>query len=208
MAKTLATKELVFQSATELKSQGKDPTIIEVQAHIGGGSYTTIKRYLDEWRKTDFSNSLPHTLIPESLKDKHNAFLSQIWIEAVKVASHESLREKEQLTSQREAAIRDQKTAEMEIARLESIELSQQDSINALQNDLTDARRLTSELTDLVNSIEPLQQSLEQAKTELENQLDKYRSLEKDHLRLEGELTSLTKQVSGLTALLAPTQEP
>ena len=49
MARPLATKELVFDAASSLVSDGTEPSIVNVQAKIGGGSYTTIKRYLDAW---------------------------------------------------------------------------------------------------------------------------------------------------------------
>lgn len=50
MAKAVVTQELVFQVADGLVEQGATPTILNVQDGIGGGSYTTVKRYLDQWR--------------------------------------------------------------------------------------------------------------------------------------------------------------
>ncbi len=52
MAKSLVTQERVFEVADVLTGRGKEPSILSVQAAIGGGSYTTVKRYLDVWKET------------------------------------------------------------------------------------------------------------------------------------------------------------
>jgi len=52
MAKSLVTQERVFEVADVLTGRGEEPSILSVQAAIGGGSYTTVKRYLDVWKET------------------------------------------------------------------------------------------------------------------------------------------------------------
>jgi hypothetical protein len=47
MAKAVVTQARVFEVAQALTDQGTAPTILNVQEEIGGGSYTTVKRYLD-----------------------------------------------------------------------------------------------------------------------------------------------------------------
>jgi len=51
MAKPVVTEALVFTVADQLQAGGTEPTIIMVQERIGGGSYTTVKRYLDAWKQ-------------------------------------------------------------------------------------------------------------------------------------------------------------
>lgn len=51
MAKPIVTQERVNETADALVATGEEPSIITVQARIGGGSYTTIKRYLDVWKQ-------------------------------------------------------------------------------------------------------------------------------------------------------------
>jgi len=51
MARAVVTQERVFEVAQALVEQGTTPTILNVQDGIGGGSYTTVKRYLDQWRE-------------------------------------------------------------------------------------------------------------------------------------------------------------
>lgn len=51
MAKPVVTEALVFTVSDQLQAGGTEPTILTVQERIGGGSYTTIKRYLDTWKQ-------------------------------------------------------------------------------------------------------------------------------------------------------------
>lgn len=52
MAKSVVTQERVFEVAAALTDRGEEPGILSVQAAIGGGSYSTVKRYLDVWKET------------------------------------------------------------------------------------------------------------------------------------------------------------
>ena len=52
MAKSVVTQERVFEVAEALTGRGEEPGILSVQATIGGGSYSTVKRYLDVWKDT------------------------------------------------------------------------------------------------------------------------------------------------------------
>ena len=52
MAKSVVTQERVFEVADALTERGEEPSILSVQAAIGGGSYSTVKRYLDIWKET------------------------------------------------------------------------------------------------------------------------------------------------------------
>ena len=51
MAKPVVTHERVFEIADALTARGEEPTILSVQAAIGGGSYSTVKRYIDVWKE-------------------------------------------------------------------------------------------------------------------------------------------------------------
>lgn len=51
MARQIVTSERVAEIANALVLEGQEPSIVAVQAQIGGGSYSTVKRYLDVWRQ-------------------------------------------------------------------------------------------------------------------------------------------------------------
>ena len=48
----MVSQERVFEVSASLTERGGEPGILSVQATIGGGSYSTGKRYLDVWKET------------------------------------------------------------------------------------------------------------------------------------------------------------
>jgi len=119
MAKALVTQERVFEVAQGLVEQGIAPTILNVQDGIGGGSYTTVKRYLDQWREAAPKQRRPVEL-PEAAVAKLMSLGREFWalldeqagqqVEAIRAATGEEI-----------AAIQAQlDQAEQAIARLEA----------------------------------------------------------------------------------------
>ena len=119
MAKALVTQERVFEVAQALVEQGTTPTILNVQDGIGGGSYTTVKRYLDQWREAAPKQRRPVEL-PEAAVAKLMSLGREFWalldeqagqqVEAIRAATGEEI-----------AAIQAQlDQAEQAIARLEA----------------------------------------------------------------------------------------
>jgi chromosome segregation ATPase len=119
MAKALVTQERVFEVAQGLVEQGIAPTILNVQDGIGGGSYTTVKRYLDQWREAAPKQRRPVEL-PEAAIAKLMSLGREFWalldeqagqqVEAIRAATGEEI-----------AAIQAQlDQAEQAIARLEA----------------------------------------------------------------------------------------
>jgi hypothetical protein len=51
MARQIVTQQAVTEVADALVAEGLDPSIMAVQSRIGGGSYSTVKRYLDVWKQ-------------------------------------------------------------------------------------------------------------------------------------------------------------
>ena len=119
MAKALVTQERVFEVAQSLVEQGIAPTILNVQDGIGGGSYTTVKRYLDQWKESAPKQRRPVEL-PEAAVAKLMSLGREFWalldeqagqqVEAIRAATGEEI-----------AAIQAQlDQAEQAIARLEA----------------------------------------------------------------------------------------
>jgi Plasmid replication region DNA-binding N-term len=52
MPRKIVTEELVIEIANKMISEGKEPSILDIQSSIGGGSYTTVKKYLDLWKQS------------------------------------------------------------------------------------------------------------------------------------------------------------
>lgn len=119
MARAVVTQERVFEVAQALVEQGIAPTILNVQDGIGGGSYTTVKRYLDQWREAAPKQRRPVEL-PEAAVAKLMSLGREFWalldeqagqqVEAIRAATGEEI-----------AAIQAQlDQAEQAIARLEA----------------------------------------------------------------------------------------
>ena len=57
MSRHFANRRSVFLAASALQAEGIRPTLLSVKNRLGGGSYSTIRRYLDEleaqWSKRD-----------------------------------------------------------------------------------------------------------------------------------------------------------
>jgi hypothetical protein len=131
MAKAVVTQERVFEVAQALTDQGTAPTILNVQEGIGGGSYTTVKRYLDQWREAAPKQRQPVEL-PEPAVARLMSLGREFWglldeqagqqVEALRAATREEV-----------AAIQTQlDQAEQAIGRLEA-EREQADNHAAAQ---------------------------------------------------------------------------
>lgn len=83
MPRQLVTREQVFAAADTLIEAGQIPTLITVQKDIGGGSYTTIKRYLDEWntQRKVLAQQIP--VVPDPLIAQGNEFVRLLWSTAL-----------------------------------------------------------------------------------------------------------------------------
>jgi len=78
MAKSLVTQERVFEVADVLTGRGEEPSILSVQAAIGGGSYSTVKRYLDVWKETGRQRRA-QVALPEAAVERLMALGRDFW---------------------------------------------------------------------------------------------------------------------------------
>lgn len=85
------TREEVFLAASELFAQGTNPTQTRVREKLGRGSYSTIHKHLQEWKKVGKDvenanlNTNPTEPIPDDIHKKafllFNRLLSEVWTE-------------------------------------------------------------------------------------------------------------------------------
>lgn len=118
MAKAIVTQERVFEVAQALADKGTEPTILTVQEAIGGGSYTTVKRFLDQWRAAAPKQRRPAAELPEGAVDRLMALGREFW-----------------------GLLEDQAAAQVE-----SIRTSARDEIAVIQAQLDDAERAIAKL--------------------------------------------------------------
>lgn len=183
MAKPLVTEDSVFKMADQIHDEGQEPTILLVQERIGGGSYSTVKKYLDQWKEQRKSQQHVVIELPSSLATKMTTSLQTLWTEAVTLAdqrvaeiqaeAQQQVREAQHTLGEAERIIaRQETTIEEQAQRLAGAD----ERIAALQEEGERIRaahqaaevRLeaqTQQLGDLQQRNEHLQADLEQART-------------------------------------------
>lgn len=99
------TREAVFQAAAALVGRGESPTLQAVRREIGGGSYSTIGGYMQEWRAR--SDTTVAALVPatsDGIPQQLQRATSELWALALSVASQRLEVERNALAEARLAA--------------------------------------------------------------------------------------------------------
>src|SRR3954452_13142818 len=74
------TREQVLETARSIAAEGSEPTYMSIRAKLGTGSFTTIQKYLRDWRTTDEAEPKPALpSLPEAFTDALNRFGSEAW---------------------------------------------------------------------------------------------------------------------------------
>lgn len=108
---------LVAEVCDRLRAAGEEPSVRRLHHELGRGSYTTIAKYLRSWRSTRVEAA--PTTDPDPRVQALAVLAPEAWSKAVTLA-RDSVREQvEQLTSERDGALRDLTSAEAAIAELE-----------------------------------------------------------------------------------------
>lgn len=96
---TKTTRELVFETSTNLFLRGQKPSVPSVRTLIGQGSNTTIQDALNDWWKElslKFGRLQSHPDVPDEL----GPLFSQLWLEAVKKADENLSEDRRQVVEQ------------------------------------------------------------------------------------------------------------
>ena len=201
MARKLVTEELVAQIAENIVGECGDPSIIEVKERLGGGSFTTIKRYLDVWkqRSAEAKSATPDT--PPEFEAKALQFARSVWSLASRLANDEAKLVKDQAAASVAAAKDELDLALREISRLERIESEQSELIEQQQAELHRNELALVEVRVQVSRVAELEQTLAVCRDEATTKGEKYS-------RLSGETEALRGQVRDLVAALAAARPP
>ena len=202
MARKIATREIVFEAASQLVANGEEPTTVSVQAHIGGGSFTTVKRYLDEWTTQCIKVAQETVEVPVSVTDKGAELTRSVWAMAVAEASKQTQAAEKAATLQIAALKQEQAQAHAEIARLEELEETQYALMETYKADLAKAQANLAQAHIELARIPELQERL--ATAQAETAAARHDATEKAVAagRLSGESESLRSQVRELTSAL------
>lgn len=202
MAKVVATQELVFEAARSLAAEGLEPSMLTVQARIGGGSYTTIKRHLDAWKDQQATAAQESIKAPDFVLEKSTELGGVLWAMAAREARKEALAAKELADGQVAAISGELTVAQAEIRRLEDVET---DLNSKLEVSGAELQALVTKLQDAAAKalrLPELEARLAASQTELAAARQSATEYAVDVGRLTGESDALRAQVRDLTAAL------
>lgn len=201
MAKAIVTREAVFEAADALIAADADPSILAVQGRIGGGSYSTVKRYLDAW-KAERKTAAPAIEVPPDVAARGEDLVRSLWGAAHSLAEQRIAEARGEADQQVRQARAELQAAETTIARLEAEadQAAQQLDVarTALEEARTAARIAEAHTTEQERQITDLRRQVTQHREEL----DAARAQVMDHARLTGELAALRQQLQDQTALI------
>lgn len=227
MAKPIVTQSLVSDAANAMKKEGIEPSIIAIQKHIGGGSFTTIKKFMDVWKEECDAalQSAPDT--PEEVEQKGRELTRAVWVLATQLAQQAVTQIKEETAQQLSVAEKEAIEAHEEISRLENIEVqlnndlqiastqlhdaeiqlteaqTQAKRIPSLEADLSAVSREKAELTEaLVKSRAQLDQLTEQLSTVQQNAQEASRTSKETNEALRAQLSTLKESLDANQAQL------
>jgi chromosome segregation ATPase len=204
MARPIVTQALVNDAAEALTAEGTEPSILNVRARIGGGSYSTVKKYLDAWIKQRAETVAAAPELPPEVEAKGRELTRALWTLAAQQAGHEAHTAREQATAE-VAAIREELAeARNEIARLEALEAEQSSLIEQTQARLRETELQLAEAKAQAVRAAELQQALAQCRAELDSARQEAKDKAVEAGRLSGEAEALRAQVGELMAALKP----
>jgi chromosome segregation ATPase len=204
MAKAIITQKLVDETAEALLKDGVDPSIINVKARIGAGSYTTVKKYLDQWQEQQnvSNNAAPPT--PPEIEAKAKDFTRLLWIRASAISEEKTASARAKANKEIAEMKQDLNDARNEIARLEALESEQSEqlktteaSLRKTELHLAEAKTKADRLTELEKETKSLRSELTEARKEAKEQ--SLASATKS-----GEIEALKAQIQQLLSLRSP----
>jgi chromosome segregation ATPase len=208
MAKAVVTQDAVFAEADALVARGEEPSIIAVQARIGGGSYSTVKRMLDAW-KAERASPAPRVAVPEAVLAQNAGFVQQLRAAALAIADQQATQLRGELERELQGTRAQLAEAEQVIARLESEAESQRAQLVSTQQQVSEQQTELAAIRATVQGrdaqIQELQQQGALLLRQLEQSQDELRQVRTvliEQARLEGELTATRQQLAEQRALI------
>lgn len=169
-----------------------------MQERVGGGSYTTIKRLLDEWQKERIQKSVELSKVPVDLSSKGADLVHTIWSAANALAQKDVVAIQEKAAQKLEVARRELAEATAEITRLEAIE-----------NDLiAENERIAAQLREMELMVARLEVDAARV-AELQQDLDrtKERLIQSEQRLAQLQQTGATISSDAVSVLLAELQK-
>lgn len=199
------TREDVFTAATEIFAAGKVPTQASVRLKLGKGSFSTISKYLAEWRETG-KNDVVNLAQAEEIPTEISLIFKRLYA-AVVVSTETKLNDEKILILEKENEELRQKLEDYEVTKAElfGVKYAYQEAMNRLDSALRENERVTKYLPQVEHT-----ESLSKDNESLINQInilsEKIKVLESANLTLTLEreklifdLTEANRQLTDLS---------
>lgn len=213
------TRQQIFDTADQLVNDGKNPTLSNVRAALGSGSFSTISEAMTEWKaKQQEANQPIREAAPEAITQRLSELGNEVWSVAQEIANA-------RLKSEREAL--EQSRAELEAGKQEAVDLADQLSVEleALQTrhnkaveDIRQANELLSQKQETNQSlarqlesadirIEENQGRMEDLKTELKHAHEESRTQRAQLAEAQKDARSQREQLAQAQQLSSDSRE-
>ena len=204
MARQIVTQQAVTEAAEALIVEGAEPSIVAVQARIGGGSYSTVKKFLDVWKqqRAEAATAAPDT--PAEVQAKGQEFARIVWALASREAQAEAQQAKDEAQAEVAAVRGELAEATNEIARLEGVEASQAATIDQQAAKLREVELALAEAQTQARRVAELEKSLADLRAELDASRKDATDKAVEAGRLAGESEALRAQVRELMDAIKP----
>ena len=204
MARQIVTQQAVTDAAEALIVEGAEPSIVAVQARIGGGSYSTVKKFLDVWKqqRAEAATAAPET--PAEVQAKGQEFARIVWALASREAQAEAQQAKDEAQAEVAAVRGELAEATNEIARLEGVEASQAATIDQQAAKLREVELALAEAQTQARRVAELEKSLADLRAELDASRKDATDKAVEAGRLAGEGEALRAQVRELMDAIKP----
>ena len=204
MARQIVTQQAVTEAAEALIVEGAEPSIVAVQARIGGGSYSTVKKFLDVWKqqRAEAATAAPET--PAEVQAKGQEFARIVWALASREAQAEAQQAKDEAQAEVAAVRVELAEATNEIARLEGVEAAQAATIDQQAAKLREVELALAEAQTQARRVAELEKSLADLRAELDASRKDATDKAVEAGRLAGEAEALRAQVRDLMDAIKP----
>lgn len=201
MAKSIVTKELVFEAAGQLLKENIEPSILNVQNRIGAGSFTTVKRFLDEWEAQVVSKAPVE--IPSIVSERAQTLVQTLWTSANQLAQQESQKVKEEALADVSAARKELSDALNELQRLERVEVEQNHALEEKTHHIRELELNVATLEVAAKRVAELQSELDTLRASFARAEQEARSLREQAEKANAVQSSLTELQTKVEALIA-----
>lgn len=206
MARPIVTQQAVTEAAQALIAIGSEPSIVAVQSRIGGGSFSTVKRYLDGWKQERDRDAAAAPETPPEVQTKAQEFARAVWALASREAQRDVQKIKDEAHAVEMVIRAELAEASSEIARLEGVESAQAATLEQQQSVLRETELALAQAQMQARRVVDLETTLSEIRAELDASRKDASAKAVEAGRLAGEREVLRSQVRELMAAIKPSQ--